>query len=202
MTTRDDDKLLSAKRALRRELKARLVGVAPDARIRAGAAAANLVQNWEEWPSARGFLSFLSLPSELDTTSLNRAALEKGKILGLPRIDGQRIVFHRVEQPEGLLPTNRFGIREPSASLPLIDIVSGIGHIVVVPGIAFDRSGRRLGRGKGYYDRYLAEVPEAVTVGLCFDFQVIEQVPAGPHDRPVSWLLTETRIVSTESRKG
>lgn len=91
------------------------------------------------------------------------------------------------------LINQRLGLRaaRPDASeIPLSDL-----HAVIVPGLAFDRRGHRLGRGGGFYDRFLARLPQTVrTIGVAFDLQLVDEVPADPHDAPVQTLITECRV--------
>ena len=90
------------------------------------------------------------------------------------------------------LKTGQFGIREPADACPLIPL--NRLDFVLVPGVAFDLQGRRLGRGKGYYDRLLAEV-RGKTCGVAFDEQIVEELPLEPHDVLVNCILTPTRWI-------
>ena len=99
------------------------------------------------------------------------------------------------------LEPGTWGILEPSRAVRhehCEQLVSpGTLDLIVVPGLAFDRSGGRLGYGKGYYDRLLAEArPDALRVGLCFDCQLIDEVPSAAHDQRMDYLVTETGVVA------
>lgn len=192
----EEEELKREKTALRKTMKEQLEARASDLRPKAGEAAAALLRSWSEWPNRRLFFSYLSLPSEFDTSRLNDAALSAGKLLGLPRITGETIEFHQVASPASVLSTNRLGIREPGSALPLIDAASGRDLVVIVPGIAFTLAGRRLGRGGGFYDRFLSTVPNALKIGLCFELQIVSRVPVGPADIEVDWLLTESKLIA------
>lgn len=97
------------------------------------------------------------------------------------------------------LKTGAFGIKEPSLELqddPLRHIPKDQIGLVLVPGLAFDVNGHRLGRGKGYYDRFLAQLePETHLVALAFECQIFESIPSGPQDRPVDVIITEDRVL-------
>lgn len=125
---------------------------------------------------ARTLLLYHPLPDEVDATSLLETP---GVSILLPRvIDDCRMELRRYEGPESL-QRGAFGIMEPCGAL-----FSDYGRIdvAVVPGMAFDRNGHRLGRGRGYYDRLLVQLPQAYKIGICFDFQLMEAVEADAHD--------------------
>jgi 5-formyltetrahydrofolate cyclo-ligase len=180
--------------ALRSKVKEQLMRQSPGLRLLAGETAARRLARWELWERRSTLLSFLALPSEVDTSRLNAAALAGGKVLGLPRIDGESIEFLRVDDLDRARKQNRLGIREPDSALPRIDPETGQDLVIVVPGIAFTPTGKRLGRGGGFYDRFLARVPDAVKIAFCFDVQVVDEVPTGPTDIGVDWLITESRF--------
>ncbi|HUX22781.1 MAG TPA: 5-formyltetrahydrofolate cyclo-ligase, partial [Spirochaetia bacterium] len=182
------------KMALRSKVREKLKGQTPGLGALAGEAAARRIAGWEPWATRSTLLSFFSLPSEVDTSRLNATALAAGKLLGLPRIDGESIEFLRVDDPDPAGQRNRLGIREPDSALPRIDLESIQDLAIIVPGIAFTITGKRLGRGGGFYDRFLARVPNALKIALCFDFQIVDEVPTGPTDIGVDWILTESRF--------
>lgn len=82
------------------------------------------------------------------------------------------------------------GIPEPAAPAP----TAPEADVIVVPGVAFTAGGTRLGYGGGFYDRYLAEAT-GTRIGLCYDFQIVEDLPAGPHDIPMDRIVTEARVI-------
>ena len=105
-----------------------------------------------------------------------------------------RLEFAAVEDWSALC-AGRFGVLEPAASQPALEL--GAGDLAIVPGLAFDRAGRRLGRGGGYYDRaFPAERSDAPTlVGLAFEFQVVAEVPSACHDRRMDAVCTEAGLM-------
>ena len=134
----------------------------------------------ERWATADTVLLYHALSDEVDTALLRDAALEDGKRVLLPVVVGDDLEL-RVYTGAESLRDGAYGIMEPIGEcFP----VSRYGEValVVVPGMAFDGEGHRLGRGKGYYDRLLPRLPRARKVGLCFAFQRLECVPAEPHD--------------------
>ena len=109
-----------------------------------------------------------------------------------PRVDGERIRLLPVRDPAELLqPGHGLRFREP----PLVDEDVATPQVVLVPGLAFTRNGRRLGRGGGYYDRLLAGLPpETVRIAICFTFQLVDELPMEPHDERVHAVATEAAI--------
>jgi 5-formyltetrahydrofolate cyclo-ligase len=128
--------------------------------------------------------------SEVDAARIDRFARARGLVVAYPRVIGETrtLGFHAVT-PDELAPS-RFGLREPSADAPRV-AVEDIAAFVV-PGLAFDRSGWRVGWGRGHYDATLAAAsPEALRIGLAFECQLIEQVPREPHDVALHIIITE-----------
>jgi 5-formyltetrahydrofolate cyclo-ligase len=143
------------------------------------------------WERARRVAAFYPMAGEPDLRPLLEEALVAGKSLALPLFDavGRRYAFHRVESLSDLRP-GHFGIIEPRPECPQERLIRL--DFWLVPGVAFDPAGGRLGRGKGYYDRLLAET-QGHKCGVAFDWQLVERVPAEPHDVCVNSLLTPTR---------
>lgn len=111
-----------------------------------------------------------------------------GKHFFIPAFDEACGVYRMAALSADLKP-GKFGIPEP-----VEPVRAGALNLILVPGIAFDRTGNRLGRGGGFYDRLLAEYPGATAIGLCFDFQLVDSLPVEPHDRPVNWIVTESQV--------
>jgi 5-formyltetrahydrofolate cyclo-ligase len=128
---------------------------------------------------ARTVLLYSALPDEVPTLPLLNRLTAEGKTVLLPRVVSDTdMELRRYTGPNDLEP-GAFGIMEPTGELftdyDLIDVA-------IVPGMAFDREGHRLGRGKGYYDRFLARLPHIYKIGICFPFQLVDKVPADVHD--------------------
>jgi 5-formyltetrahydrofolate cyclo-ligase len=141
------------------------------------------------WRRSRTVLAYLAMPSEVDLDELFRA--REGRTVGAPRADWttRSMTAARVDGLDDLREV-RPGLREPSSEAPMLDS-AGL-DLVLVPGLAFDAAGRRLGRGAGFYDRFLAGLPRSsVTVGVCFRCQMIDRVPSEGHDVGVRMLLGE-----------
>jgi 5-formyltetrahydrofolate cyclo-ligase len=183
------------KRELRASMKALLDGVtAADLAERSRRVARRLAQT-DAWGSADTVLGFLSMPHELDTAELLSAARAGGKRVAVPLIDGDDIRFLVVGSDPAALPRDRWGIPVPDPSWEEMDPVRAGRILVAAPGLAFDRAGNRLGRGKGYYDRFLARTRSAAqgvtVIGICLSDQVVDAVPREDHDQPLDGLVTE-----------
>ena len=183
--------LRQQKRALRRQLlpkRAALPGRAEKDRAICGHILA-----LPQWQGAQRILLYLNTPQEPDTRALALAALAAGKEVYAPVCgegEGQ-MAFYRFT---GLaqLRAGKWGIQEPPADIPL-PLGDGARQLCLVPGLAFDRRGFRLGYGKGYYDRFLAAM-EIESVGMCYQGLFLESLPAGPTDKRVGRVATEAGI--------
>lgn len=128
---------------------------------------------------ATTILIYHPLPDEVDTTQLIDQLILEGKRVLLPRVTGPTTMELREYCGSNSLQSGAFGIMEPTGKL-FTDYEQI--QVAVVPGVAFDNSGYRLGRGRGYYDRLLANKPYIYKIGVCFDFQKVETVPHDAHD--------------------
>jgi 5-formyltetrahydrofolate cyclo-ligase len=147
-----------------------------------------------QMPSARTILFFAPLPDELDVWPVLELSLALGVNCALPFFDAEKKTYGAklLKNLAADIVAGKFGVREPAASCPEIPL--GQFDLILVPGVAFDLSGNRLGRGKGFYDRILAEA-SGIKCGVCHDFQLLEKIPAEPHDAKVDFILTPARCV-------
>jgi 5-formyltetrahydrofolate cyclo-ligase len=143
-----------------------------------------------EFKRAKVTAVYISLPSEVETGALIDEALAAGKRVAAPVINGKALEFYEIRSREEGLEEGPCGILQPA---------KGSGRpfrkekfdMIIVPGTAFTKAGARLGRGKGFYDRYLKDMPEGVTkVALAYDIQILEDLPVTPNDIPVDIVLT------------
>jgi len=188
----ETDTLSIRKASIRRLVLARRGRLGPEERDAAARAVAEAVAALPEVVAAGTVLGFASFGTELPTDDTMGAVLAASKRLLLPFVDGERLRAAEVGSVEDLAPGYR-GIREPVARTP---VDPGEARAVLVPGVAFDTRGARLGYGGGFYDAFLAELdPETRRIGLCFDLQVMGEVPAGPGDERVHLVVTERRVI-------
>jgi 5-formyltetrahydrofolate cyclo-ligase len=181
-----------SKAAQRKEIRARLKAMSAEQRATASAHACALLEKQSVWERAKLLFFYAPLPSELDLWPLLRDSLAAGKTVALPRFDAatQRYVACQITDAARDLQDGQFGIREPAGDC--IAVPPNRLDLVLVPGVAFDVHGRRLGRGKGFYDQLLASV-RGTTCGVAFDEQIVDAVPVEPHDVHLNCILTPTR---------
>jgi len=185
------------KRALRAELRRLLSAVPPRDTARWSADVCRALASHPALGTARTVMAFAGLPGEPDLSAFFEWCWKSGRVLCLPRVDWDAGVLRpaRVRGVEGIGPPGRHGVREPIAGSEPID--AGRIDLVLVPGLGFDREGRRLGRGGGFYDRFLAAAAcRAVRWGVGFEIQVVPRVPCGAHDVRLHALATENGVLA------
>lgn len=192
------------KRRIRQEMAARRAAQPVAQARQRGLAAQGALLDHALWREARQVALYMPIRGEVDTALLLREAWDAGRQVALPRCgaDGPgQMDFVLCAGPEDVSP-GRFGILEPVASLPpLAWEGEGSGvfapDVLVVPGVAFDRQGRRLGYGGGYYDRALSRMGRrgGWRVGLAYAWQVCARLPSDDWDCPVNCLCTEEGLV-------
>lgn len=138
--------------------------------------------------SAKGIGAYFAFGSEVRTDLILGEAKKLGKLVALPSIEGDKIVFYEMSAAKYLVK-GRFGIMEPLPYGKVTEL-----DLIIVPGIAFDSTGYRLGYGKGYYDRFLLE-HQTFSVGLAYSFQLVERLPHGRQDMKLDVVATEGRVI-------
>jgi 5-formyltetrahydrofolate cyclo-ligase len=190
--------LQDEKRAMRSEMARQRQSVTPEVARTAGENAARSIVATQEFQTGQVVAMFASRFDEPDTRPLFELARQREIRVLMPRCRSDRSLdFFWVQAWEDLQP-GRYGLLEPEdGPSPMgldVEGVAGSLGVVVVPGVAFDPRGNRLGRGKGFYDRSLpAEGSKGpMLIGLAFEFQVVDRVPAGSRDRRMDALVTES----------
>lgn len=152
----------------------------------------NELRTSEIFQRAECVSSYISIRSEVGNHGGILRAIEAGKITCVPKVFGKELRLFRIRNMAEDLAPGTFGVLEPLPHCEEIPVEVPTLHII--PGIVFDLHGNRIGYGKGYYDRFLRRVPpSAITVGLAFDCQVVDSVPAEPTDVPLKYLITPER---------
>lgn len=150
----------------------------------------------DEYAEANCVFAFYPMNTEPDIRPVLEDILASGKTLLLPRCEANGIMRAlQVQSLEQLIP-GKLGIMEPP-----VNAQEDVPDLVLVPAVAFDTEGYRLGHGGGYYDRYLSRF-SGNTLGVCFDAMIVERVPREPHDLPVSAVVTDCRTIRTAAWKG
>ncbi len=183
------------KSQLRNEMRERMKAIPPGEAAEKSQAACSLLIAEPVFRNSRTIMIYLSIPGEVDTRDLATQGWKGGKSVLVPKVDWE----HKHMDPVVIRSLDA-GVREGRYGIP--EPVEGEPHpldeidLIVVPAVAFDRRGYRLGRGGGYYDRFLAHPQvRAVACGLGFEVQVVDQVPTDSHDHPIDMLVTEKQVL-------
>ena len=145
----------------------------------------------EQYKNSKITMFFVSFNSEVNTHDMIRKSLHNKTVI-VPKVVHNEIEPSIILDFDNLVPSGKFGILEP---IEAMKIAYKNIDLVLVPGIAFDKKGHRIGYGFGYYDKFLSKVPKAVKIGLCFDFQIVDKIPNEAHDIPVDLIVTDERII-------
>ena len=172
------------KKQLRKEIAAKKAALTPAARLAEEAAIWAAVESLDGFAKASAVLLYCSLPDEVSTGDFIRKWHHQKRII-LPLVSGDTLLLKEYV-PERTHPGYK-SIIEPDEDLP--DIDPAVIDLAIIPGVAFDRKGLRLGRGKGFYDRLLPALA-CPTLGVAYRCQLLEALPADPWDRKVSLVIT------------
>ena len=186
---------------LRERMRAQLAKQdAADLRARSAAIWERLAALGEFRVAAR-LLIYVSTANEVGTHGLIRQLLAMGRQVCVPRFEPatESYVACQVHDFDADLAVGKFGILEPRPEALRPAAIDPI-DAVLVPGLAFDETGNRLGRGLGHFDRLLRQTG-GVKIALAFDFQVLDEVPAEPHDARMDFIVTETRVVNPRGNR-
>lgn len=190
--SREHEALSRAKSVLRLKARAARRSVLSEYRTAYAYAVAERILNLAEIAGASAVSVYGASPEEVDVSVLELALRVRGIRIAYPRVSGPRVLtLHWVDEDTRLV-TGAFGLREPTASTPRaeLDALSAM----IVPGVAFDAAGNRLGFGGGYYDALLAATDHPpLTIGVAYDEQVVPVVPHHPHDWRMDIVVTPTR---------
>lgn len=172
------------KSQLRREIKHRKEALSEEQICKASQELTNQFCSHGLYSQAKSVYVYLSYNQEVRTAGIIRQARLDGKRVAVPKIVGEEMRFYWLEEDTVLAPSNK-GISEPVEAVEAHDPDA----LMLLPGLAFDPRGHRLGYGGGYYDRFLSAEPHP-TIALCFDFQLLETLPCEAHDIPADAVLS------------
>ncbi len=163
-----------------------------EAESKSAAIMKNLVK-LAEYKKAKAVMFYAVKGNEVKTRELIEAALKEGKIVLLPitNIEKKEIEAAVIEDYDRDLKKGTFGIMEPRQKKSCAAKID----VVIVPGVAFDIDGHRLGYGHGFYDKLLHRLDRTVKIGLAYDFQIINKLPKESHDHPLDIIVTESRVI-------
>ena len=175
--------MIADKATLRRQMRQSKAALTSEQKSAECEAVWRWVEEIAAFKEVQHILLYHSLPDELSTHSVIDRWVQLGKSVYLPVVIGDDLVVRRYSREA--MQRGEFNIMEPTGD----DVDTDVLQLIVVPGVAFDKSGNRLGRGKGYYDRLLSRTA-AVCVGVCYDCQLLPHIPAEPHDRAMYYIVT------------
>jgi 5-formyltetrahydrofolate cyclo-ligase len=193
---RGEEKIVTSssgqKSILRAQVREELKKMSDAERAAASLQICSRLEEQELWRKAKTILFYAPLPEEPDIWRLVVDSLATGKDVLLPRFEVEQGRYSACLIRDAVqdVRVGKFGVREPVKNCVTISL--NRLDLILVPGIAFDLDGRRLGRGKGFYDRLLATL-EGPTCGVAFDQQIVRHIPVEPHDMRLSCILTPTR---------
>lgn len=182
--------LAEAKSQLRQQCRKLRASLDEETRARASQSICERVETWPIFQQSHAILTYMPIKGEVDLTPLLTRHPEKQWIL--PRIlpeENHRMIFHPYDA--GRLVRHPFGMAEPAADLPTVPPEAI--QLALVPGLAFDRHGWRLGYGGGYFDRFLQDF-SGVSVGVVFHTLFLENLPHGQFDIAMQWIVTEDGV--------
>ncbi len=185
---------MTNKPAIRRQLRETLTALSEADRHAKSLAACTFVANTPEFAAASVVMLYLSTPQELDTASLALRCWQANKSVVVPKVswDQRRMLPVEITSLQTGVTTIGPGIPQPESGKPIpIDMID----LVIVPGLGFTATGYRIGRGMGFYDRFLAQAEfVGVSCGLAYEEQVVPELPVLDHDVPLSMLVTDRAI--------
>ena len=173
------------KQALRKTIREQKRAMTEEMILAASAELARQFYNTDLYRNAKTVYGYLPYNQEVRTVPILEQALQDGKQVAVPKVYGDTMRFILLEDLSLVAPSD-MGIPEPVADEPVADDPTAL---VLMPGLAFDDKGNRMGYGGGFYDKFLAMEPEHPTVALCYDFQMVESIPTEEYDVPVDLVL-------------
>lgn len=175
------------KKALRREISAKKRAMTTEQIESSSQILAEKLFETDLYRHAQAIYGYLSYNQEVRTEPILRRALADGKRVAVPKVFGEEMKFLWIEDLDLVAP-GYFDIPEPIADGPEADDEMAL---ILMPGLAFDPQGHRLGYGGGFYDRYLAEHHDHKLVALCYDFQMFDHLETEAHDIPVDLVISD-----------
>ncbi|MBI1820478.1 MAG: 5-formyltetrahydrofolate cyclo-ligase [Nitrospirae bacterium] len=190
------------KDGIRKELLARRAALSPEEwKLKSRAIQARLL-NREEYRRAKTVHFYMGFKNEVETDEVIRKSLEAGKQVVVPWLNDKtdQIELSELKDLRTELRENKYGIKEPYG--PFIRPVDRRSvQLAVIPGVAFDPSGNRIGFGKGFYDKLFSQNRTALLIGLAFEFQIVKSIPSEEHDIKMNKILTEYRTIEITQKE-
>ena len=178
---------MDEKTKIRQLIRLKKCEMTPEQTERTSEKLASRLFEHDAYKNARSVYCYISYNQEVRTETIMRRARADGKRVAVPKIIGGEMTFIWLDNPDAVT-LGYGGILEPVADFPVAEDEEAL---VIMPGLAFDRNGNRIGYGGGFYDRYLAAHRGLITVALCYGFQVFEHIETDAYDVPVDYVISE-----------
>jgi 5-formyltetrahydrofolate cyclo-ligase len=185
------------KSSIRRDLLLRRLSLSPEEVDKSSKEITKNLLRLRRFRNAQRIVLYFPIKNEVETEGIFRKAQELHKEIYFPCIEDSLLEFRKVSDLNELEPGS-FGILEPSRDSARVNIMEI--DLVIIPGIAFDRFGRRLGYGGGYYDRVLFKIDKKRRIGLAYNFQVLDSIPIEVGDEEVGLVITESGVIIPKRR--
>lgn len=181
MTTTDQEK-----RVIRKMIKTLKAAISLEEKISRSSEILTQLEKSPTFQESKTVMMYWSMDDEVYTHDFIKKWANRKRII-LPSVQGDQLILKEFTNIEGLTPGEKYGISEPDG--PELSHPEQI-DLIIVPGVAFDIKNNRMGRGKAYYDKTLSTL-KAIKIGICFNFQLLEQVPTDPHDIKMDLIISE-----------
>lgn len=182
------------KNAIRQEARDKRKSLSPDSYAKKSASIRGKLENLEEFKSAKKIMAYVSTNEEVDTRDLIKDCFKKGLTVYIPKVDRNELKIIPVRSWEVLEP-GTFSILEPMMNEASEEAQPEELDLILIPGIAFDRRGHRIGHGKGFYDRILKKT-KAYKIGLAFHEQIVDEIPNEEHDVAMDLIITDNSLIT------
>ncbi len=192
-----DFDVFTKKRSIRHDLISKRSTLSPEEVNKTSKEITKNLLRLRRFRNARRVVLYFPIKNEVNTEGIFRSAREFSKEIYFPCVEGSLLRFRRVSDLDELEPGS-FGIPEPSRDSAKVEITDI--DLVIIPGVAFDRFGRRLGYGGGYYDRVLFKIDNKRRIGLAYNFQVLDSIPVEAGDEEVGLIVTEAGVILPKRR--
>lgn len=190
---------MDKKSSLRKQLIAMRKGLLEEQRLRETKDICESLKRIQAIREADVLLLYAAKFPEVALDSIFAWALAQGKKVCFPRVSGDEMDFYFVKDAAELVPGN-FGVREPDDTCEPAVFDKAV---CLVPGVGFDKTGNRMGYGKGYYDRYLSQTTADIyKIAICYDEQLLEEIPAGDHDVKMDCVVSASHVIEILQKKG
>lgn len=190
------------KQAIRQNLREKRKQISPVLYAKKSALIREKLEKLPEFQKAQNILAYVSTPEEVSTHEIIKTALKNGKKIFVPRIHGDQMMVCPISDWKELKPGN-FGILEPCETINH-ELPEQI-DVILIPGIAFDARGHRIGYGRGFYDRFLSQInntnnsKNTLKIGLAFHQQIVDEISEEEHDVPLDVIITEKQTIQPKN---